>query len=1013
MYRSDTIGCVIPRAASWLLPGVAVACAVIPMPGCGRDGCVGGDDGACVPPTACAAVRYTCDPGMSGALEVTYIKDGDTRVPGAKATAATGDILLQNDLVRVVLDLPDHAQGLAPSGGSIIDFAPADPMSMMPTAPVGDQLNSIYQSAGLLPRDAVRYTNHSTNKHTGSDPSQEYVEAVFRGTLDADPRVTVVTRYELRACEPGVRVRTDLYNGAPEPNTLYVTDGYFWGDHGMAPFVPGPGLGFRAPEIDLAEIATAWREWPFLAARSQAAPHVAYASVPCDRATSAGFNSPTLSAAGVPLVTTLPGDGVHFERFIVATAGAGLAPAVREALHVRSQVHGEPEAVTVTGRVVSVAGTLSGLAGPVASLLFYEPGLGPDPDDPARRRPWSEAVPNPDGSFTVVLPPNRSYRMQPYAFGRPAAPPTSFAVGSAGEVVDVGDVTLLGSANLIVTVTTAAGQPAPEPDTYAELVIIPLVPSSGANVPSFYGLFSGCDPMLGPPHGGSPACNRALTLNGTFNLLIPPGQYNVYVTRGPFATLKRAQISVEAGETREQSFLVQTLDLLPKGAVSGDFHVHGAASFDSSIPDQDRVVSFLAAGLDVVVATDHDIVTTYAETLTALSATGKLTVIPGVEQTPNILWFSVPGEDFPKTLGHFNFWPLLSKQTLPHNGAPWDELKEPGQMMDDISALFAETEDSTGVRQLNHPMIDTKLGRDQGFTQAIGYDVRTPIAMGASFAADVLLRKPGGNHRNIDWNVQEVMSGVSPKDWLRYRALWFSLLSQDIRRAGTANSDTHSLSLEHAGYPRNIVFGDHQKNPFDVERFDTAVRQGHIVGTNGPVLQAVLTNEKGEALTDGANRPLQPGMETRTVPLDGTYIAVSVAAAPWIPLQEIRVFVNGTRKKMPADDISKLPTIVNRDPLGSVPATVPPQLYKLADLLPAGEPPRDVWVVIEVGMVQDVPTDVDELGLPDLPELARPLDTSDPRFHYNAIVPGGLPVAFTNPFLLDLDGDGVWTPPGL
>ncbi len=230
---------------------------------------------------------------------------------------------------------------------------------------------------------------------TDSDPSQSYVAVVFRGTLVDDPRVTVVTRYELRPCEPGVRVRTDLYNGAPDPNTLYVTDGYFWGDHGMAPFVPGPGLGFRAPEIDLTEIATAWREWPFLAARSQAAPHVAYASVPCDRATSAGFNSPTLSAAGVPLVTTLPGDGVHFERFIIATAGAGLAPAVREALHVRSQVHDEPAAVTVTGRVVSVAGTLSGFAGPRGVAAVLRAGawsrsrrpLAPPPVERGRARP--------------------------------------------------------------------------------------------------------------------------------------------------------------------------------------------------------------------------------------------------------------------------------------------------------------------------------------------------------------------------------------------------------------------------------------------------------------------------------------------------------------------------------------------------------------------------------------------------------------------------------------------------
>ena len=145
-------------------------------------------------------------------------------------------------------------------------------------------------------------------------------------------------------------------------------------------------------------------------------------------------------------------------------------------------------------------------------------------------------------------------------------------------------------------------------------MLIPVDQPPGADAPSFYGLFPGCNPMLGPPHGGSPACNRAMTRDGQFDLLIPPGHYYVYATRGPFATLDRGEIAVAAGGESHLTLVVQSLPmLLPAGVVSGDFHVHGAASYDSSIPDQDRVVSFLAAGLDVVVATDHDVVTSYAE----------------------------------------------------------------------------------------------------------------------------------------------------------------------------------------------------------------------------------------------------------------------------------------------------------------------------------------------------------------------------------------------------------------
>ena len=163
----------------------------------------------------------------------------------------------------------------------------------------------------------------------------------------------------------------------------------------------------------------------------------------------------------------------------------------------------------------------------------------------------------------------------------------------------------------------------------------------------------------------------------------------------------------------------------------------------------------------------------------------------------------MPGEDFPQTLGHLNFWPLQPDPSLPGNGAPWDELREPGQMMDDIVASPAP------AWAAQSPVRGQQArARRRASCAAIGYDPRTPIVAGASFAADVLLHRPGGGRRNLDWDVQEVMNGASRGDWLRNRALWFSLLSQGIVRAGTANSDSHSLALEQVGYPRNLVFGD-------------------------------------------------------------------------------------------------------------------------------------------------------------------------------------------------------------
>src|SRR6185436_18179428 len=217
-----------------------------------------------------------------------------------------------------------------------------------------------------------------------------------------------------------------------------------------------------------------------------------------------------------------------------------------------------------------------------------------------------------------------------------------------------------------------------------------------------------CNPMLGPPHGASPACNRALVVDGKVELLVPPGHYFAYATRGPFASLGREEVTLVAGAEQALTLVSRKLPLLAPGIMNGDFHVHHAASFDSSLPAVDRVLSFLATGIDVLAATDHDVVTTYGEVLDNLQARDRLVVMPGVEMTQNLLWFHRPDTAVPKVMGHFNFWPLRHDVLLPRNGAPWDELLEPGQMMDVIEPLFSNP--AAGVRQMNHPWSQAKLG---------------------------------------------------------------------------------------------------------------------------------------------------------------------------------------------------------------------------------------------------------------------------------------------------------------
>ena len=68
-------------------------------------------------------------------------------------------------------------------------------------------------------------------------------------------------------------------------------------------------------------------------------------------------------------------------------------------------------------------------------------------------------------------------------------------------------------------------------------------------------------------------------------------------------------------------------------------------------------------------------------------------------------------------------------------------------MMDDMDGRLRRRP-GVGVRQLNHPYSASKLGRDQGYPKAIGYDPRTPIPNaptdGYTFAANALARGAPG-----------------------------------------------------------------------------------------------------------------------------------------------------------------------------------------------------------------------------------------------------------------------------
>jgi len=217
------------------------------------------------------------------------------------------------------------------------------------------------------------------------------------------------------------------------------------------------------------------------------------------------------------------------------------------------------------------------------------------------------------------------------------------------------------------------------------------------------------------------------------------------------------------------------------------------------------------------------------------------------------------------------------------------------------------------------------------------------------------------------------------------------------------------------------------------------VRQGHVVGTNGPVIEVFTYDTDGNAI-----RP----QLTPFVPADDARLSIAVAAAPWVPVREVRIIVNGEVVRTFTTELS-----APADPFGTGGASRlhdiggdgPP----LADLLPAS---GDAWLVVEAGAPLPLAADLDCDGIvdtgdnngdgtvdwrdvdrndddvvdeEDLPEDAPPACDSDvgplvsppvptqpndPAYIFDAVVPGGYPFAFTNPLYIDRTGDGFGGP---
>jgi len=417
------------------------------------------------------------------------------------------------------------------------------------------------------------------------------------------------------------------------------------------------------------------------------------------------------------------------------------------------------------------------------------------------------------------------------------------------------------------------------------------------------------------------------------HVVLRPGNYRVFAVLGPEHGLTETRIELRAGEDMDLVLAPPPHLFETPGWVSADLHVHSGWSFDSALPQEGQLRAFAAAAGEILVATEHDRTVDPRPAIQALGLADRLHGVTGVEITTTFR-----GADTPATSGHANAFPVRVEPTAYRGGAPLAE----GRRWRDVWAELRE--EGTPLLQLNHPRSNTNPDDDESFLNhlgvGVGYDPGQPLGTGNTRG---LSARGAHGLRDLDFDAIELMNGNNHPGYLRGRADWFSFLLQGEKRTATANSDSHRLGVPVA-VPRNYV--RLPDGPIEDDVFADAVRAGASWGTTGPLLDIHLGAAGLGEVHRGSDGELRVRIDT----------------APWVPVAEARVYVNGV--------------LAERRPLEGP-----------AELLFPLHFPSDAFVTIEV--------------------------EGKPSGAYAAVLPGFIPFAFTNPIYVDADRDGRWTAPGL
>ncbi|MBX3442346.1 MAG: CehA/McbA family metallohydrolase [Planctomyces sp.] len=330
------------------------------------------------------------------------------------------------------------------------------------------------------------------------------------------------------------------------------------------------------------------------------------------------------------------------------------------------------------------------------------------------------------------------------------------------------------------------------------------------------------------------------TLDGQASFGLPEGTYTVYAGRGFEYSLASARATIPGDDVKSLALEIRRETPMP-GYVACDPHIHTLThSGHGDATAEERIVTIAGEGLELAVATDHNVAIDYGPLALLLGARGHFTPVIGDEVTTRI--------------GHFNAFPMFPGQRLPdHERGSWEDI------LNDI-----HTTPGVRIAILNH-------ARD------LHSDVR-PFGP-ARFNSVVGEQQDGWAMR---FNAMEILnSSATQSDPLQLTRDWMALLNRGRRVTPVGSSDSHDVLRHFVGQGRTYIrVDDSRPGRIDVDAAMKSFEAGRVLVSYGLIAELVL---------DGAHH----AGDIAPAAGDTVDVEVRVLGPHWTSATLLRVYANG------------------------------------------------------------------------------------------------------------------------